>query len=369
MHAFGRQVQRTKTSLSCWLQHHQVCHEITYEVNAKLFRAGGKLPLAGAEPPCPLRGGRRKAACSRPRLSFVHRGLKLAGQAWWFRSVSLSMAVSRLVEIVRRHGRFALRLFSCRSVRDRAERDWFRGSIYCKVDSSLTDQPIVPAMTDEPHTYMLIAGSSQDEMPLLLLHGSGGDEHDLVPLSGLLAPGSPILALRGTVAIDSGFAFFHRFPDRTIDEADISARVPILADFIETCCARYSLRIPPVAVGYSNGAIMAAALLLTRPTLLAGAILFRPLLPFTNDPPSRLNGIPVLIIDGENDSRRSPGDGARLAERLRGVGAKVTHHVLPVGHAISDLDVPFARTWLNAVARDSGQGRVMGAKLSGLALM
>jgi len=172
------------------------------------------------------------------------------------------------------------------------------------------------------------------------------------PLAQLLAPGSSALAIRGTVTIDSGFAFFHRFPDRTIDNADISARVPILADFIKTCCARYGLTMPPVAVGYSNGAIMAAALLLTRTTLLAGTILFRPISPFANEPQSRLNGIPVLIIDGEYDSRRSPGDGARLAERLRGVGAKVTHHVLPVGHVISDLDVPLTRTWLNAVARD-----------------
>lgn len=214
------------------------------------------------------------------------------------------------------------------------------------------NQPIGAAMTDEPHVHQFIGGTSRDKTPLVLLHGSGGDDRDLVPWAEQLAPASPVLAVRGTVGIDGGFAFFHRFPDRTIDEADISARVPILADFIETCCARYGRTMPPVAVGYSNGAIMAAALLLTRPTLLAGAILFRPLSPFTNDPPSRLNGTPVLIIDGENDNRRSPGDGARLAERLRGVGAKVTDHVLPVGHTISDLDVPLARTWLNAVACD-----------------
>jgi phospholipase/carboxylesterase len=66
-----------------------------------------------------------------------------------------------------------------------------------------------------------------------LLHGSGGDEHHLVPLAEKLAPGSPMLGVRGTVAIDGGFAFFHWFPDRTLDEADIVARIPILAGFIE----------------------------------------------------------------------------------------------------------------------------------------
>jgi len=217
-----------------------------------------------------------------------------------------------------------------------------------EIDSSRTSQPIATAMTDEVHVHHFVAGAGQGTTPLVLLHGSGGDERDLVPLAELLAPGVPVLSIRGTVGIDGGFAFFHRFPDRTINEADISVRALVLADFIETCCTRYGLAAPPVAVGYSNGAIMAAALLLVRPTLLAGAILLRPLSPFTSDPPSWLSGMPVLIIDGERDSRRSPGDGARLAERLRGLGATVTHQVLPVGHAISDMDARLARTWLDA---------------------
>jgi phospholipase/carboxylesterase len=83
---------------------------------------------------------------------------------------------------------------------------------------------------------------------------------------------------------------------------------------------------------------MAAALLLMRPGLLAGPILFRPLSPFRAELPTRLDGTPILIIDGEKDSRRSPGDGARLAERMICAGATVTHHVLPVGHSITPLD-------------------------------
>ena len=84
----------------------------------------------------------------------------------------------------------------------------------------------------------------------------------------------------------------------------------ILADIIGAASTQYRLPTAPIAVGFSNGAIMAAALLLTRPGLLAGAILFRPLSPFRDELPARLNGTPILIIDGEKDSRRSPGDGA-----------------------------------------------------------
>lgn len=201
-------------------------------------------------------------------------------------------------------------------------------------------------MSEPTHVHHFIPGTDPTRAPLVLLHGSGGHEHDLVPLAEELAPGSPILGVRGTVAIDGGFAFFHRFPDRTIDEPDITARTPVLADFIETILASHSLTKAPVAIGFSNGAIMAAALLLTRPSLLAGTILFRPLSPFTGDLPDRINGTPVLIIDGEKDSRRSPGDGLRLAERLTRAGATVSHHVLPVGHSITVRDQEIARDWL-----------------------
>jgi phospholipase/carboxylesterase len=199
-----------------------------------------------------------------------------------------------------------------------------------------TGKPVSHAHCFHPGTEFL--------PPLVLLHGSGGDEHALVPLAAALSPGAARLGVRGTVAIDGGYAFFERFPDRRVNEADVAARVPALAEFI---AARGFGR--PVAVGYSNGAIMAAALLLARPGVLAGAVLFRPLAPFTHDLPHRLDAAPVLIIDGDDDDRRARGDGLRLAERLERAGAIVTHHVLPTGHAITADDQRIARNWLHAI--------------------
>lgn len=196
------------------------------------------------------------------------------------------------------------------------------------------------------HVYRFRAGTEIARAPLVLLHGSDGTESDLMPLADELAPEAAQLAVRGTVATDGGYAFFRRFPDRRVDEDDIAAEVPMLAEFIETSRAAYGLTEQPVAIGFSNGAIMAAALLMTHPELLAGAILFRPLSPFTHDPSHRLDGTPVLIIDGANDSRRSSGDGLRLSERLSCAGASVTHQVLPVGHAITTEDGEIAREWL-----------------------
>jgi phospholipase/carboxylesterase len=219
-----------------------------------------------------------------------------------------------------------------------------------EVNSSRTTSNGFAPMPDPIHAHCFVPGTDTTGAPLVLLHGSGGNEFDLMPLVCELAPKAAKIGIRGTVAIDGGFAFFHRFPDRRVNEADISARTPVLADFIEATCAYHNYTGRPIAVGFSNGAIMAAALLLTHPGLLAGVILFRPLSPFTHDGSHRLNNTPVLIIDGEKDGRRSPGDGLRLAGRLVRVGALVTHHVLPVGHAITADDKRIASDWLRAIS-------------------
>ncbi|MEV6216935.1 dienelactone hydrolase family protein [Nocardia sp. NPDC051833] len=197
-----------------------------------------------------------------------------------------------------------------------------------------------------PHVLGFLPGTDTARAPLVLLHGSDGTESDLFPLAGEVSPGAPGMGIRGTVATDGGYAFFRRCPDRRVDEADLDARTPVLAEFIEHSCARLELTRRPVVVGFSNGAIMAAALLMDHPGLFAGAILFRPLSPFTDAARYRSDRTPVLILDGANDDRRSAGDGGRLAERLRRVGAPVTHHVLPVGHAVTAADIAIATEWL-----------------------
>jgi len=101
------------------------------------------------------------------------------------------------------------------------------------------------------------------------LHGSGGTEEELF-ISHEVGAGSPMLGVRGTVAIDGGFAFFHRRPDRSIDEADIGLRVPVLAEFISAARDRDEFSDAPIAGWVPNGSIMAAALLLTNRLIIGG---------------------------------------------------------------------------------------------------
>jgi len=196
------------------------------------------------------------------------------------------------------------------------------------------------------HHYRFCAGTGTGRAPLLLLHGSGRTEADMVPLAAKLSAGSMAAALRGGVPWEGGFAFFRRFEDRSIDERDLLTQAGLLKESVAQIGAERGFAKPPVAVGFSNGAIMAAALVVLHPGLLSGAVLFRPLSPFVADPDVRVPQTPVLIIDGRDDERRSPGDGARLAQRLTGMGAEVTHHVLQAGHSLIPDDHRLARDWL-----------------------
>lgn len=183
--------------------------------------------------------------------------------------------------------------------------------------------------------------------PLLLLHGTGGDENDLLPLGRAVLPGAALLSPRGRVLEGSMPRFFRRLAEGVFDEADLTRRTHELADFIAEARTRY--RLPaPVALGFSNGANIAAALLLLRPEALAGAALLRAMAPFAKAPEAELSGKPVLLLSGRLDPIIPAEIAGRLAAMLEGAGALVEHHVLPAGHGLSQADVGLVEKWLSA---------------------
>jgi phospholipase/carboxylesterase len=104
-----------------------------------------------------------------------------------------------------------------------------------------------------------------------------------------------------------------------------------------------------VALGYSNGANIAAAMLLLRPQVLAGAILLRAMVPLSKPPLADLSGKPVLIVSGQYDPIIPASNSTRLAALLSEAGASVEHPVLPAGHQLSQTDLTVARDWMTAI--------------------
>ena len=194
-------------------------------------------------------------------------------------------------------------------------------------------------------------GSDRTRAPLLLLHGTGGDEADLLPLGRTVAPGAALLAPRGQVLEHGQPRFFRRLAEGVFDEADLRARVDDLARFVAEARAAYGLPAP-VALGFSNGANIAAATLLLRPEVLAGAALVRAMVPLAEPPEADLGGKPVLILSGAMDPIVPAANAQTLAGQLARAVARVEHRTLPAGHGLGQADVTLLRNWLAADATD-----------------
>jgi phospholipase/carboxylesterase len=197
-------------------------------------------------------------------------------------------------------------------------------------------------------THRLEPASDATAPPLLLLHGTGGDEGDLLPLGRAVAPGSALLSPRGKVLENGMPRFFRRLAEGVFDEADVRRRAHELSGFVAEARAAYGLALP-VALGFSNGANIAAALLYLAPEALAGAVLLRAMAPLSEAPQGDLAGKPVLILSGAMDPIVPADDAGRLAAALAEAGAAVTHRVLPAGHGLSQADVTLARERVSAL--------------------
>jgi phospholipase/carboxylesterase len=187
-------------------------------------------------------------------------------------------------------------------------------------------------------------GSETKATPLLLLHGTGGNEYDLLPLGRAIAPGAPLLSPRGKVLENGLPRFFRRLAEGVFDLEDLRRRAGELADFIVNARKKYDLE-PPIALGYSNGANIAAALLQLRPEILAGGILYRAMVPIDEPVHGRLDAKPILIISGKHDMIVPLANAKRLATILKEAGADVDHQSLPAGHALTEQDMDAAKRW------------------------
>jgi phospholipase/carboxylesterase len=185
---------------------------------------------------------------------------------------------------------------------------------------------------------------------LLLLHGTGGDENDLLPLGRMLDERAALLSPRGKVLENGMPRFFRRLSMGVFDEEDLVNRTHELASFVEEAASEYGLDPKRLfAVGFSNGANIAASLLLLHPGLLAGAVLLRAMTPFELETLPDLSGTPVYLAAGRSDQMIPPESTERLAELLREAGAKVTLDWQPGGHGIGRAEVEAARDWLAGV--------------------
>lgn len=186
-----------------------------------------------------------------------------------------------------------------------------------------------------------------DAPVLLLLHGTGGGPDDLLGLARELSPSSAILAPAGPVSEYGAARWFRRLAEGVFDHEDVVVRANQLADFLLEARETYGLgdrRM--VAVGFSNGANIGAAVTLLRPDALREAVLFAAMSPVPSPPELDLSASRVFLSNGERDAMAPLASTEELVGSLRSRGADVVTHRHPGGHQVTLDGVRAAATWL-----------------------
>lgn len=200
---------------------------------------------------------------------------------------------------------------------------------------------------DMGFVHVFVPAGKPDSPTLLLLHGTGGDERDLLPLGRELWPGAALLGVRGKVLENGMPRFFRRFAEGVFDVDDLKVRTNELAEFIDAAAEQYEFsKQKLVAVGYSNGANIAASLILLHPHYLRAGVLFRAQVPFTPDLVRDFGALSVLLAGGMRDPIVPRNQTEQLAAILESGGADVSSFWHHGGHELGDDDIEAARTWL-----------------------
>ena len=197
--------------------------------------------------------------------------------------------------------------------------------------------------------HLHVPGTS--ERTLLLLHGTGGTEQDLLPLGRSLDPAAHLLSPRGKVLENGMPRFFRRLAEGVFDEEDLIRRAEELAVFVTNAVEAYDLNPARItAVGYSNGANIASAMMLLHPDILANAALLRGMVPLVPDHLPRLEGRNVLIASGHLDPIVPASNARQLAGLFREAGAEVTLRFENTGHNLTSQTIESTQHWLHSLA-------------------
>lgn len=201
------------------------------------------------------------------------------------------------------------------------------------------------------HRFVQSKDRSNKAPVLLLLHGTGGNETDLLSLGRELYPTAALLSPRGKILENGTYPrFFRRLAEGVFDIEDLKFRTHELADFVENASKAYGFDARNVlAVGYSNGANIAASILLLQPRTLSGAILLRAMVPLVPDVLPDLSGKPIFMSSGQRDPIATKHEAESLCSLLERAGATVTLRWQAGGHELTDQDIQAAKQWLKQV--------------------
>jgi phospholipase/carboxylesterase len=198
------------------------------------------------------------------------------------------------------------------------------------------------------HRY--VAPSTTSKRTLVLLHGTGGDETDLLDIAAWIDPTAGVLALRGDVLEQGQNRFFKRLAPGVFDQVDLTMRTINLQAFLNDASVRYGFDVrQTVLIGYSNGANIAASLLLQTEAPIGGAVLLHPMLPCKAVSNPNRKRVPVFLAASSNDPIAPLKSALELEMELASVGHAVTKRIGTSGHRLTMDSIEEAKTWLASI--------------------
>ena len=193
-------------------------------------------------------------------------------------------------------------------------------------------------------------GKDPSKPTLLLLHGTGGTEMDLIPLAGKIDEDCSILSVRGNVLENGMPRFFKRLAEGVFDEEDLVFRTKELLEFLEESANKYHFdQKNLVALGYSNGANIAASLLFHYSNALRGAMLLHPMVPRRGIELPDLTNVDVFISAGSNDPICPPNETKDLHTLIEAANAQVEVHWENYGHQLTYSELDAAKLWYQKI--------------------
>jgi phospholipase/carboxylesterase len=187
---------------------------------------------------------------------------------------------------------------------------------------------------------------NKDLPTLLLLHGTGGDERDLLTLADIIEPDASVLSVKGNVDENGMARFFARLREGVFDEEDLVFRTKELNEFIDESAINYGFdRQNIVALGYSNGANIAASLMYHYKDALKGGILFHAMVPRRNVKLPDLSDSLVFIGAGKRDPLIPMQETMELVKNLQDARTQVREFWTEGGHELRREEVDEAKRW------------------------
>jgi len=227
-------------------------------------------------------------------------------------------------------------------------REAIRAGMFRSTDDEDDSSPSESTYTIGTFLHEYVAPTSDSGVTILLLHGTGGNETSLLPIAKRAAPGAGILSLRGNVLEGAAPRFFRRHAEGVLDLEDLAVRTDELHGYLDIAAEHYGFdRTKVIAFGFSNGANIAASLLLRHPGSVAQAVLLAPMLPFTPEDTIDLTGTRVFIGAGRNDALVPTTQTQLLADVLTNAGADVTLHWEDGGHSVTASELAAVASWLS----------------------